>query len=97
MIDITYTQEEWENLKESLSSESFSVVNRYSYKENNLYILCTDNAQFMNHSVQKVNVANTDDLKSMFATRSIKKGEELLCNYFEYSDKDDFHVKKLKD
>ena len=59
-----------------------------------------DNAQFMNHSEFESNIANSGDLKSMKATRSIEKGEELLCDYFEYSDTDDHHrlyLNNLKD
>lgn len=95
LIDITYTLDEWKELETNLSSSSFLMLQNYSYKEDGKYIVCTDNAQFMNHSSDDYNVANTDDLKSMYACRNIKKGQELLCNYLEYSDEDDYHVLKL--
>ncbi len=96
LIDITYTESEWESLKKSVAPESFKNLQNYSYKENKEYIICMDNAQFMNHDEKNFNVIDTEDLKSMYASRDIKKGEELLCNYFGYSDKDDHHVKSLK-
>lgn len=91
LVDITYNISQWRKLQKELSKESFSVIKNYAYKENDSYIVCFDNAQFMNHCGLEFNVANTKDLKSMFATRDIQKGEELLCDYFEYSDKDDHH------
>lgn len=95
LIDITYTKENWDELKSILTEESFSNVQRYSYKENGMYILCTDNAQFMNHSSDKMNVTNSKDLMHMYAIHPIKKGEEILCDYSEYSDEDDHHLNFL--
>ncbi len=96
LVDITYSAEQWKRLKSHLSNESFKMIKRYAYKENGSYIVCMDNAQFMNHSSDEFNVVNNSDLLSMVASRDIKKGEELLCNYFEYSDEDDDHLKFLK-
>lgn len=95
LVDITYTVQEWKELQQNVVPTSFKTIQNYAYKENNLHIVCTDNAQFMNHSSDEFNVTNTPDLKSMYASRNIKKGEELLCDYFEYSDADDHHAKKL--
>ena len=91
LVDLTYNQTEWLEMKKNVAEPSFEMMLRYSYKENGNYIVCTDNAQFMNHCTDNVNIANTQDLKKMFAIRTIKKGEELLCNYHEYSDEDDHH------
>lgn len=96
LIDITYSLKEWNELRINLTTESFSMIRRYAYKEKDKFIVCMDNAQFMNHFVTEPNVANTEDLNSMFALRTIEKGEELVCDYMEYSDPDDFHVKNLK-
>jgi SET domain-containing protein len=96
LIDITYSQEEWEELRRVVSIASFNNLENYAYKEEGKYIVCLDNAQFMNHSSLDFNISNTPDLKSMYAIRNISAGEELLCNYFEYSDDDDRHILKLK-
>ena len=91
LVDITFSVPQWEELRDNIANTSFDMIQRYAYKEEDHYVLCTDNAQFMNHCSNLFNVTNTDDLKSMFTLREIKKGEELLCNYMEYSDPDDHH------
>ncbi len=93
-VDLQYSCEEWQQLKESVSPESFAALERYSYKENNAFWLCLDNAQFMNHCQQDYNVVS-ESSGLMLARRDIKKGEELLCNYFQYSDCDDVHIRYL--
>lgn len=49
-----------------------------------LYVLCADDARFMNHS-EKPNVRGDYDLEEVFgmdvAGRDIEPGEELLCDY----------------
>ena len=95
MIDITYEELEWGYLEQNLDNKSFENLRKYAYKEGGKYIVCTDNAQFMNHDQNEYNVSNTTDLKSMYANRKIVKGEELLCNYREYSDNDDYHLQIL--
>ena len=96
LVDITYTEKQWKSLKLNLTDSSFEMINRYAYKEQGQYIVCLDNAQFMNHSAQFQNVGNTPDLKSMYALKDIAEGQEILCNYFEYSDADDSHLAMLK-
>lgn len=96
LVDITYSESDWKNLKETISEQSFERVQNYCYKEKEKYIVCTDGAQFMNHSTELCNTQNSKDLLKMFATRDIKKGEELFCDYFEYSDVDDHHLQVLK-
>lgn len=93
-IDITFSKQQWLTLKNNLAAPSFKMVQRYSYKEDDQFIICLDNAQFMNHS-DTPNITNTEDLKSMFANRDIEVGEELLCDYLEYCDGDDDNLKGL--
>ncbi len=94
-IDHSYTIEEWNDLKETLSSPSFKTLQNFAYKERDKYFICSDNAQYMNHHAHDYNVKNSKDLNTMYALRNISKDEELLYNYFESSDKDDFHLKFL--
>ena len=91
-VDLVYTPEEWGTLSTCISAQSFAVLKRYSYKEEGNYYLCLDNAQFMNHSATGYNVENFREANRMSACCDIRKGDELLCNYFQYSDKDDEHV-----
>ena len=94
MVDLTYTVDQWETLRRAVAEASFTALQRYSYKEGGRYHLCIDNAQFMNHSDSRYNVVNTA-ANTMLACCHIRQGEELLCNYFQYSDVDDVHAQWL--
>lgn len=91
-VDIVYTREEWDQLKKDISPESFNQVLKFTYKSNGNYYVCVDSAQFMNHSKDQFNVGNNPENDTMFARCNIEKGEELLCNYFEYCDWDDYNI-----
>lgn len=95
-VDLTFSEERWAQMQKSLSPWSYDSLRNYSYKENGQYIVCLDQAQFMNHSDLNFNVGNSKDLKKMYALRDIEAGEELLCNYFDYSDEDDHHLKLIR-
>lgn len=90
-VDFSYDEAAWLKLRKNLSPHSFYSIRRYSFKEKGQYILCVDNSQFMNHSNDSANIFQDEEVNSMRAIRDISAGEELLCNYFEYSDFDDFH------
>ena len=52
----------------------------------NRYIICADDARFMNHSA----TANTrDDNGVTIACRDIAEGEEITCDYLEFCDPGD--------
>lgn len=60
-----------------------------SYKRNGKFYYLTDNARFINHSEVGFNVAFSDDCTEV-AVRDITIHEELLENYFESYDTNDF-------
>ena len=93
-VDLVYTPEQWSAIEARVSCHSMEAMRRYSYKEGGRYYLCLDNAQFMNHSQEDYNIINKKD-NTMLAWKDIKRGNELLCNYFEYSDPDDVHLQYL--
>ena len=95
-VDLIFTPEEWKSIGASISAPSFAALKRYSYKERGNHYLCLDNAQFMNHSSQWYNVENNGKENRMLACSDIRKYDELLCNYFHYSDCDDEHVQYLR-
>lgn len=69
----------------SLSESSRDQFLNYCYKNytNGKYVLCFDDARFMNHS-DNPNIADsnpTDDYAQDIATRDIFEGEELTYNY----------------
>jgi len=45
----------------------------------------------MNHSAADFNIGDHQEGNHMLARDDIRKGEEPLCNYFQYSDSDDEH------
>lgn len=50
--------------------------------EDGLYVLCGDNARFMNHRAA-ANCTDTD-ARHTVTPRAIAAGEELTCNYLEF-------------
>ncbi|HIJ78554.1 MAG: SET domain-containing protein [Desulfobulbaceae bacterium] len=94
-VDLEFTVEQWLAMKKTISPQSFNNLLRSSYKENNRIYLCMDNAQFMNHSTEIANIRQDEIRNTMHAKRTIQCGEELLCDYFAYSDPDDLHLKSL--
>jgi SET domain-containing protein len=96
LVDLVFRPDEWNDLQKKISKDSFNQIKKYAYKENNRYILCVDNAQFMNHSHTHYNVGNLKDGDIMVALTDIQKGDELVCNYFEYSDADDDQLKQIQ-
>jgi SET domain-containing protein len=57
-------------------------LNTYCYKNKGKYILCVDNARFINHS----NNPNTDDSKGpcTIARKDIYPNEEIVSDYSEF-------------
>jgi len=94
-VDIVYSTPEWDDLIKRISTESLHHVLKYAYKSNGNYYVCIDSAQFMNHSDDQFNIGNNSENDTMFARRNIKKGEELLCNYYEYCDNDDYNLIRI--
>ena len=60
-------------------------LRHYLYREPcGIYILCGDNAKFMNHDLEP-NCTDTDD-RFTVTVRDVDAGEELTCNYFEFDE-----------
>jgi len=56
-------------------------------KENSkegVYILCGDDARYMNHSFCPNIIENPDGSGSSLTARDIKKGEEITCDYYSF-------------
>ena len=56
----------------------------YAYREGDEYILCVDNARFINHSID-ANVIDTIKTKTI-AARDIAAGEEITSDYSSFDD-----------
>jgi uncharacterized protein len=81
-FDTAYTERDILNLPEAAKQRFF----HYAYYDQDLevYILCSDDQRFINHSTEQVNILSTP--KQDVAARDILPGEELLCNYNCYDD-----------
>lgn len=67
----------------SYPAEVRSYIEEYSYEDQyrpGSWVLGGDNARFINHS-QTPNTHSDKD--NAYASRDIKKGEEITCNYLE--------------
>lgn len=60
----------------------FDFLNKYCFKHNGHYILCTDDGRFINHS----DTPNTDDKTFPYtiAAKDIEQGEEITSNYNDF-------------
>lgn len=76
-FDITFTAEDLAGL----AAPAREQVEKYSYFEEQMgvFVLCGDDARFMNHSVTP-NTAEAPGMSTV-AARAIAAGEELTCDY----------------
>ncbi len=76
------------------SPEVADYFSLYSYKRKNRYFYVTDNARFINHSVDSANIGFSDG-EYEISLRDIDAGEELLEDYFHCYDVDDCFVLEM--
>jgi len=79
-FDFVMTKKEVAKLPEV--ARSWVLTYGYYNKEEGGYVICADDARFFNHSDN----SNTDNTKMIgtIASKDIKKGEEITCNYKEF-------------
>jgi hypothetical protein len=79
-LDISFTFEDFEKLPQQYKN----IFLKYGYYDYllELFIVCTDDQRFINHSSRHYNIISSPDRD--VACRDIKPGEELLCNYNHY-------------
>lgn len=93
-FDVGYTDQEFQNLSPAAQLHT----RKYSYfsAEMNLWILCGDDARFMNHS-DHPNTFEEPGIRTI-ALHDIHPGEELLCDYNQFDarsfSEDDFTPEK---
>lgn len=84
-VDHVFSNEEFENMKTTLSSENRERFMKWSFtRKNGSIILPADNAKFENHSNNPNQICNG---KYDLASRKILKGEEITCDYRQFEDK----------
>lgn len=81
-FDVVFSREDLD----ALSCPARAQVEKYSYFERELgaYVLCGDDARFMNHCA----APNTAEARGMrtLAARAIAVGEEITCDYASLSE-----------
>ena len=90
LLDLKFSEEEFDRLP--LSAKRQFLHYCYHSKDHN-YILCFDDARFLNHS-DNPNLLTDDTAEgAVFAIKDIHKGEELTTNYNKF---DVDYEKKMK-
>jgi SET domain-containing protein len=95
-IDTTYTGEEVQNLAEPERSDILGLHYSYLSKDIGRYVICGDDARFINHSDNPNMVPMPEDPGKEpddVAARDIQKGEEITYDYREFGDKITFVIR----
>jgi len=79
-------------LVDALPEVCQEVFKRYSWIENDMYIICIDNERYINHS-DNPNCVFPDDGTIGFAARDIQIGEEITQDYSTFDE--DFGKKEF--
>jgi uncharacterized protein len=80
-VDLRYTPEVYQQLKQQ---HNFEVLDKYIYKSrvSGLYILCSDDARFINHASNPNTVDTLEDAEGLtIASVDIYPGEEITSDY----------------
>ena len=93
VLDQRFTRRRLQVLAATQPNEVLLHFCTYSYKRRGRFWYMGDNARFINHDPLRANIALVDDLREI-ALRDIQPGEELVENYFDNYDADDFFVQE---
>jgi len=80
-LDLKFTEAEYQALKQQ---HNFEVLDKYIYKSlvSGCYILCADDARFINHSAVANTLDTSQDLEGLtLAATDIQPDEEITSNY----------------
>ncbi len=92
-FDLRIDKDELGKLSESAKGQFLKYA--YFNPSSRKYILCFDDARFLNHSDKPncIDVTSLDDEETLdVAGRDIEKGEELTCNYKDFDADFDFKM-----
>lgn len=87
-----FSYQEFLSLCNSIPLVGITNFLQYSYLKNNQVYYLSDNSKFINHSLE-ANIGFSNDYKEI-ALRDITKGEELLENYIQSYDENDFFMQE---
>lgn len=94
-LDVTYTKKKFLLICETLDPVAVRHFLSSCYVRGGKCFYITDNARFINHSEADYNVSIVEDTTEV-ATKAIRKGEEILENYFLCYDQNDFFIGELE-
>jgi uncharacterized protein len=80
-IDLSFNEVEYQLFKKEYDCER---IDNYVYRSkiSGCYILCGDDARFINHSFEPNTIDTQDDIEGLtIASRDIYPGEEITSNY----------------
>jgi len=87
-FDIVLADVEYRNALISLPLAAQKFIHSHAYEGKGplkgKWVVCAADAIFMNHSPNPT--VRVEEDSTSYAARDIKIGEELTCNYFDYSD-----------
>lgn|SRR3989338_6810987 len=83
-IDLEITQEQIDQLSQTAQTQIYHYS--YKHKKTGNWILCADDARFLNHSLTPNLVSNSLEEEVDVAGRDIEEGEELTVNYYDFDD-----------
>jgi uncharacterized protein len=81
LVDLRYAAEEYQQLKQQYN---FEVLDKYIYKSrvSGLYILCSDDARFINHADRPNTLDTLEDAEGLtIASADIQPGDEITSDY----------------
>lgn len=87
-LDLEISQSDFNKLAQY--EKDFLLFYGFKSKKTNNYHLSFDNVRFINHSVEgnvTIDQSVNDIEYPLIASRNIKKGEEILQNYFEFDER----------
>jgi len=93
-FDLIFSEKDLEKLSGVQKKEFL----RYAYKNKNSgnYILCADNARFLNHCDNPNLISDNPDEEIDIAARDIQVGEELTVDYRDFDEDFDFKMKNYE-
>ena len=82
-FDIAYDRSDLDAFPEFVRRE----IVKFSFWDKRLqkFVLCADNARFFNHSDDRANCLDHEDVRRTVAVRDIARGEELTADYREWA------------
>lgn len=94
-IDYRFSGKEFAEILKNIDDYGLKHLLNTCYKSDDYFYYVTDDARFINHNEQRSNIGPADE-NTEVALKDIKKGEEIVENYYNCYDEDDFFFYEAK-